>query len=280
MQITNEGFLNKNKLKTILEENGIFLSKNRGQNFLIDKNYRNRIITLINNDQIDKVIEIGAGLGVLTLPLAECKKEVISYEIDNKVYNYLSNINTHNNLQIHHKDFLKEEEKKLNLTKDYILCGNIPYNISSVILERILNLRFWKNIYFLVQKDFYNRLKSKPNKKDYSSLSVIAQTFFKIKFHFDIPSTAFFPEPKVESSFISLEFNNKDALNYIKYKYLIQSSFQMRRKKLINNLKKMKEFDNSWIEKLEGINIDYSKRAESFSKNDFEDIYIELGDFL
>ena len=237
------GYHSKNNLVNILNSNKLKLAKSRGQNYIISKNHLDKISDAIDTESYDLVIEIGTGLGALSTNLAQKSKLLITYEIDKGICEFLKEQELSNNIILRHEDFLKasftEEKEKY---KNILVCGNIPYNISSPIIEKILSEKLSETAYFLVQKEFANRLLADINTKDYSSFSVIMQTIFNVEKLFNIDRNAFYPIPEVESTFIKIELKKNIEFIYENlelYKQIVHTSFSMRRKKLINNLKKL-----------------------------------------
>ena len=210
-------------------------SKKFGQNFLVDQNVLEKIVNLINIKNQD-VVEIGAGLGFLTLKLLEKVKTLISYEIDQNMIKVLKNEINNDKFTLVEGDFLKQEFKFKNKK---ILFGNIPYNITSDILFKLFkNSNKFSSAIIMVQKEVAKRLTSKVGSKNYGKLAISAKHFCVIKKEFKVSSKSFFPIPKVDSTLISLKFNNNDYESSKKFLEFIKNCFAMRRKTLFNNLKK------------------------------------------
>ena len=144
--------------------------KRFGQNFLMDQNILNKIVTIINLED-QKVIEIGPGYGALTKHLVAIAKEVIAFEIDYNLSDFLKEIfKEQSNLKIINQDFL---EIDLSCYQDYLIVANIPYNITTEILFKIFaNYQNFETIILMVQKEFAIRLCAKLNQLGYGKLAI------------------------------------------------------------------------------------------------------------
>lgn len=267
-----------NKINKILKENDFNFKKKFGQNFIIDKNI---IDNIINKSDIDKdtlVIEIGPGAGSLTNPLGKVSKNVLAYEIDDKVKPILEK-NIHSNTKIIYDDFLKrniEDDIKDYKFKKLYVIANLPYYITTPIIfkliEEIIKL---DKIVIMVQKEVGERFNAKPNTKQYNALTILLNYHFTVEKLLDVSRNVFIPKPNVESVVVSL--TNKEKLpvkNEEKFIKLVKDSFKQKRKTIKNNLK---NYDLKKIEKvLKKNNLDLSVRAEAIPI----EIFIELSNSL
>ena len=211
--------------------------KSVGQNFLIDQNVINKIVSIVNIKD-KNILEIGPGTGNLTLEILKRKpKKIILIEKDNNLVDLLQN-RFDKNVKIINEDVLKINECLLD---DQILTvfGNLPYNISTEILSKwILNLsqnKIWFNCLVLMfQKEVADRIISKFNTKDYGRLSILANWRLNIKKIFDIQPSCFQPQPKIQSSVLLFE-PRKNFLKFKNPKNLekITRAFFMHRRKMI-----------------------------------------------
>ena len=182
--------------------------KSLGQNFLIDQNIINKIISVVDIEN-KNVLEIGPGTGNLTLEIVKKNpKKVILIEKDNVLAKNLTH-KFNNNIEIINNDILKINENDL-CDQSLIVFGNLPYNISTEILSKwILNLdinKVWFSYLVLMfQKEVADRIVSKFNTKHYGRLSILANWRLKIKKIFDIKPASFQPKPKVESTVLFFE---------------------------------------------------------------------------
>lgn len=262
----------KNEVKNYLKENSIFPNKNRGQNFLCDRNIANNIANIVVNNRSKYCLEIGGGLGSLSEILINIYKENLTIaEYDKALYNHLIRKYSNNsNINIIHKDILTVNIEDIKKEVKFDIYGNIPYNIASPIMEWLFCDCYekWNYAVFMVQSDFANRLIAKPNTENYSSLTLFANFMSDIKFEYNVSKEVFYPKPNVESSVISIipKKVNFEILNI--FKSVSKTLFHNRRKNIKNN------FINSPyinIEKekideiLEKANIDKNDRGESLS---------------
>ena len=160
--------------KNILNQHGIKLNKNLGQNYLIDKNKRDQIINFGNIDENDVILEIGTGIGTLTIELAKKAKKVIAIEQDKKIYEILAGRLKEeklDNVELINDDALNVEFPKFNK-----IISNLPYQISSPITFKFLNYDFDLAI-LMYQKEFAERMNGEVGTKNYSRLS--AMLYFK-----------------------------------------------------------------------------------------------------
>ena len=214
-----------------------------GQHFLIDDNISKKIVDNINFKKFKKVIEIGPGKGALTKHLLHIKDILTLIEVDNESVVFLKNEFLNEKLDIIENDFLKFDILSAYPSEENILIiGNFPYNISSQILfKSIDNYKSVKAIIGMFQKEVAERIISKNNSKQYGILSVKTQLFYDTKILFDVSPNVFFPKPKVNSAVISL--TRKENINIDcdleLLDRIIKLSFQHRRKKIKNSLKKL-----------------------------------------
>ncbi|MCX5696189.1 MAG: 16S rRNA (adenine(1518)-N(6)/adenine(1519)-N(6))-dimethyltransferase RsmA [Candidatus Omnitrophica bacterium] len=219
--------------------------KSLGQNFLIDQNIRLKIINSLDLKPDDIVLEVGSGRGELTGLIAAKIKQVYGIEIDKRLYDLLTQtLSERKNIQIINQDILKFDLAgfiKENKIKSRIkVFGNIPYYISSPIIERLLNFRkSLSAIFITVQKEFAKRVVSLPGNKDYGSFSCFVQYYTLPRIIFEISKNCFKPAPKVDSAFLELKIREFPAV-LVKDEGLlfsiIRGAFNQRRKTLKNSL--------------------------------------------
>lgn len=247
--------------------------KSLGQNFLKDKNIIKKIADSINPTEEDLIIEIGPGAGALTKELVKKKSEVICFEIDTRLKEILEQINSEK-LTIIYKDFLSIKIKEYidqNKYKNLYFVGNLPYYITTAIINKIVKESNPYEITIMVQKEVADRFSAKPGTKDYSSISIFLQYNFDIERVCNVSKTCFEPVPKVDSSVIKFKRNKKISANdEEKFYKLIKDSFTQKRKNLKNNLK---GYDLNKIQMiLKKYDKDLTARAEQLSIEEFIDI--------
>ena len=219
--------------------------KSLGQNFLIDKNIQKKIASVCSLSKEDVVLEIGAGMGDLTKQLAIAAKKVYALEVDRRLFPLLEqNLSAHSNCQILKADILKFDIHKFlqdNRMKQKIkVIGNIPYYISSPIIEHLIQHRAnIDTVFMTVQKEFGRRVNATAGSKEYGSFSCFVQYYAQTRIIFEIKKGSFKPSPKVDSCFLSLKFRQKppvEVRNEEMLFKLIRSAFNQRRKTLRNSL--------------------------------------------
>lgn len=281
-------FYSKKAIKYFLKEDKLFINKKYGQNFLINAGV---VDTIINKAQITKkdiVFEIGCGLGGLTNKLLNTGAQIVGFEIDKAYSTHLLNIFAkNNNFNLYTGDFLKIADKvisKYNLQdfKQIIFVGNLPYYITTPILEKIFTMPYnFNSAYFMMQKEVAQRIMAKSGTKKYGSISIFCNYHSNIKTICDISSKSFFPQPNVDS--IVMEFTNKKNFNVDNEKLFFKISrslFINRRKQLKNNLLLSPFLTNVekelTIDSLTHLNISTSIRGEMLSIPDIVKIANEV----
>ena len=226
--------LKLSEVKSILRGYNIHPSKRLGQNFLIDQNIKDKIIASVQLNKESVVLEIGPGLGALTGDLCEKAKKVIAIEKDKRLCSFLLNTA---GLDLINNDILEYGFK--DISSKLIVVGNLPYSISSPILNKLIdNRERITSIYVTVQLEFGERIAALPGTKDYGSLSCYAQIYGDPKILFKIPRGAFFPVPEVDSCFLKIDFEKKidSSIDQVLLFRIIRSSFEKRRKTILNSL--------------------------------------------
>jgi 16S rRNA (adenine1518-N6/adenine1519-N6)-dimethyltransferase len=218
--------------------------KSLGQNFLVDKNIRNKIISNCSFSPEDTLLEVGSGRGELTVLFSKFVNKLYAVEIDKRLYEHLElELSACSNCLLVKDDILKMDLRKF-LAKEKVLkikvFGNIPYYISSPLIEYFINYRdLISEIFITVQKEYALRLVACAGSKTYGSLSCFAQYYLEPEILFNIKKNSFFPAPKIDSSFLRLKVRSKspcvvsDEELFFK---IIRGSFNKRRKTLRNSL--------------------------------------------
>ena len=251
-----------------------------GQNFLIDKNIINKIINVVDINENNTIIEIGAGYGNLTKYIINRNpKKIFAIEKDKKLSLFLKKkFKLSKNLKVINEDILNIIQKN-NLGKNIIVFGNLPYNISTKILASLIMLNKWPPWYdiliLMFQKEVADRIIAKTRTKEFGRLAVLSNWRLDIKKHFDISKNCFFPKPKINSTLLSFKpkkintFNLKNPKNLEKVTRILFSN----RRKMIN--KSFKKLFKEKISMVKNLNIDLTKRPEELSNETFYKIAIE-----
>ena len=234
--------------------------KRFGQNFLIDDQIINRIVSTISPKKSDDIVEIGPGKGALTFPLLEHLDHLSVIEIDRDLISLLK-LKKQDKLTIYEADALKFD---YGLISDNLrIVGNLPYNISSPLLFRLLSSKNQIiDMTFMLQKEVVDRIVASHGSKTYGRISVMMQAFFEVESMFTVPKESFDPQPKIESAILYLKTRTKPLTENIKLlEKIVKISFSQRRKTLKNCLKS--------ILSQEQTKIDLSQRAEMLSVENF-----------
>lgn len=257
-------------VKEILNERGLSPSKKLGQNFLTDYNTIEKIAnTVPAENRSERAFEIGAGLGALSHALSKRYKSLSCVEFDSGLFRFLYE-NAAANSAIIHSDVLKT-----SIETGSDVYGNIPYNISSQILQWLLieNNGKWNFAVFLVQKDFAQRICASPGESSYSPISLLAAFASDIKIEFSVGKNVFLPKPKIDSAVISIKPTERfDIDAFPSYRRLVRSAFHNRRKTAVNNFIKSPYLSlskNDALKLLSAIGADPRVRGEELSPDEY-----------
>ncbi|UZD23339.1 16S rRNA (adenine(1518)-N(6)/adenine(1519)-N(6))-dimethyltransferase RsmA [Algoriphagus halophytocola] len=214
--------------------------KHLGQHFLTDLSIAEQIAQAVKGHmEVKKVLEIGPGMGVLTDFLLEGELELYLIDIDKESVAYLHKKYPTLNEQIIAGDFLKMNLEELFAEK-FAIAGNFPYNISSQIFFKILEVKNQvSEVVCMLQKEVAERIASPKGNKSYGILSVLLQAYYDIEYLFTVPPHVFDPPPKVNSGVIRLTRNSVDKLDCDEklFTKVVKAGFGNRRKTLRNCLK-------------------------------------------
>ena len=244
--------------------------KRLGQHFLHDKNIINKIISNLKINIKDIFIEIGPGEGALTTPLLERVENIILIEKDRDLIPILEKKYNHKKVKIVNQDILKCELSNL-IKKNTRIVGNLPYNISTEIIFKLLPFsKDIKDLHFMLQKEVVDRIVAAPGTKIYGRLSVMTQVYFTVKKLFDISPNVFIPKPKVDSAYIRLipkDYAFDNLIHEQKFRSIVNTVFSARRKMIKTSLKGV--IDSQLLQKLL---IEPSSRPEVLSVQNYIDI--------
>lgn len=244
--------------------------KRFGQNFLVDQNIIDAIISAIAPKPDQNLIEIGPGQGALTAPLLSQCPSLTILELDRDLIPLLeSKFQQFPNLAIHQGDALKTDFSQFYIEgKPLRIVGNLPYNISTPLLFHLLeSYHKIQDMYFMLQREVVERLSAVPGEKNYGRLSVMAQYHCEVQPLFLVPATAFRPIPKVESAIVLIKPYQKKPFVAKDLKHLatlVRCCFQQRRKTIKNSLKQFLS-----TEQMNQLDIDLSLRPQNLSVEKF-----------
>lgn len=258
-------------------------NKKFGQNFISDKNL---LAAIVNDAQIssnDEVLEIGAGGGALTQELATKAKKVVSYEIDKTLTEHLNELSKQfDNLEIIIDDALKLpiQEIEQNFEGEYKLVANLPYYITSPLIFKFLEqTKRCKSITVMVQQEVAQRFCAKAGDENYGIPSVMLNFYCDCKIMRNVSRKMFFPMPNVDSAVIRLDRKEIPYSDEFisKFSKIVNSSFAMRRKTLINNLtKNLKVSKEEILKILKNLNLSEMVRAEELTIEDYKNLTQQL----
>lgn len=251
-----------------------------GQHFLTDRAVVRKMIGLMALDGSEVVIEIGPGLGALTLPLAERVARVVAVEKDQRLFRILGEkIETEGiqNVTLLHADILKRDLLALTGDKQEKIrvVGNLPYNISSPMIEKVILERAGVDrAVFMLQAEVAQRLAAKPGTKAYGALTVWVQYHAMVRLLFPVPRKAFYPVPKVESMVVELDFRTphpRRTPDVTHLRKVVKAAFAYRRKTILNA---MAGGGREWDKEVLGramahCSVDPGRRAETLDLDEF-----------
>lgn len=212
--------------------------KRFGQNFLTNTNAAKRIVELLDASPDDLVVEIGGGRGDLTQHLVATGANIVVIELDRDLAPALQERFVDSaNLRIMQSDILRVEARSLlGSRSDMKLIGNLPYNITSPIIEWIVeNRRFIPRVVIMVQREVAQRIAAIRDSKDFGALTVFVQLFYAVRREFDLKPGSFFPAPKVSSSVLTLKRLERPLVSSAGFpalRRLTAASFRWRRKQM------------------------------------------------
>ncbi|MFT4861838.1 MAG: 16S rRNA (adenine1518-N6/adenine1519-N6)-dimethyltransferase [Pseudohongiellaceae bacterium] len=240
--------------------------KRFGQNFLHDQTVIDKIIAAINPKPDDHLVEIGPGQGAITAPLAASGAPLDCIELDRDLASFLTTqFQALDHVTVHQQDVLKFHIAKLSTVPHSMrVIGNLPYNISTPVLFHLLKSHsLIRDMTFMLQLEVVQRMSAGVGDKNYGRLGIMLQYFCQVEHLFNVPSTAFTPQPKVSSAIVRLTPHQDMPLvadDVKSLEIIVRNAFNQRRKTLKNSLKDI----TSGLD-LGGLGIDLSLRPENLS---------------
>lgn len=270
--------------RAILRELGLRPSKGLGQNFLVDESVPPKILAAAGIGPDDAVIEIGPGVGVLTLRMAPIVRKLTAVELDRRLYPYLHQaLDPYPGFRLVEGDALEFAPAELE-PEPYKLVANIPYYITSAILRHFLESdhRPSKTV-LMVQKEVAQRIVAGP--PDMSLLAVSVQFYGKPKIWSYVPAGAFFPLPKVDSAVLVIETylpgeQPCPGVDERRFFEIVRAGFSQKRKQIANSLAAglASQVDKTQVQAaLAAAGIESTRRAESLTLEEWARLYASLG---
>lgn len=263
----------------LLKREKLYAGKEMGQNFLSDPATARMIVDRTRIDKNTRVLEIGPGLGALTIPIARAAGQVVAVELDRGLIPLLKQELADegiDNVKIFNQSILKTDIKEMAQGEKLVVMGNLPYNISSQILFRLVkNRSVIESAFLMFQKELATRLLAAPGGRDFSRLSAVVQYAAKISLVTDVKPNAFFPRPKVDSTVLKFEFFDSPDMTEPMEDLLfavIKAAFSKRRKTLNNSMAGGELGLDKKVAKqaLVAAGIDPGRRAETLEIEEFK----------
>ncbi len=247
--------------------------KSLGQNFLTDKNKINAIVNALPNLADFTVVEVGPGTGAVTKKIVDMAKQIIAIEIDTDMIDILNEIEN-NNFKLINEDILKINWEDILPKKGNLqFISNLPYYISTKIMFKVALEPRFEYMSIMLQKELVDRIVANPGTRTFGRLSVSVNSLFQLEEKIKVPRGSFSPAPNVDSVFIVLK--RKDInFDVEKYFNFIKAAFGLKRKTLINSLKKYSpEIVNDVLIELEKRDIKINIRAEQIDVDTYISIF-------
>lgn len=252
----------------LLRRHGLRAKKEWGQNFLADEHTLASLAGLAQPEPGDTVVELGAGLGHLTRALAARGARVVAVERDRELAPILR-------AQLPGVEVIEADAKTFDFSvvaraeRSVVVCGNLPYHLSSPILFHLLDQRRWlRRAVVLLQREVAHRIAAVPGGRDHGVLSVLVQQVAEISLRLEVSRRAFTPPPQVESSALVLDFlvePRAQVCDERRFRALVKAAFAQRRKTLWNALRSVAGARDA----MERLGIDPQRRAETLSVEEF-----------
>lgn len=266
--------------KEIINKYSFAFQKKFGQNFLIDSNILESIVSAADITKDDFVLEIGPGIGTMTQYLCEAARQVVAVEIDKMLIPILKDtLSEYDNVEVINQDVLKLDIKALaqekNNGKPIKVVANLPYYITTPIIMGLFESKVpIENITIMVQKEVADRMQTGPGSKDYGALSLAVQYYADAKVQLNVSASCFMPRPNVDSAVIKLTAHEKPVVDVdetLMFK-VIRASFNQRRKTLVNGLKNSSELDytkEEIVQAIKAIGKEENIRGEKLTLEEF-----------
>ena len=271
-------------IKKVMGENGVTFSKGLGQNFLVNPTVCPRMADAVRESTDGKigVLEIGAGVGVLTKELLERCEKVVCVELDTRLFPVLDDtLSGYDNLTLINADILKVDLEKVIEEHfdgmEIFVCANLPYYITSPVIMRLLEEKLpFKKIIVMVQKEAGDRLCAKVGTRESGAVTVAVNYYAKARKLFDVSRGSFMPSPNVDSCVIELDLTQKGDYNVKDEKLffkMIKSAFAQRRKTILNSISSGMGIDKAKLSQaIENAGLSQTARAEALTMEELTDL--------
>jgi 16S rRNA (adenine1518-N6/adenine1519-N6)-dimethyltransferase len=260
-------------------ERSSYAKRSFGQNYLIDHAYIDKVVGALALNEGETVVEIGAGRGALTEALLATGAIVAAIEIDRDLHPVLqARFGVLPNFSLIADDVLQVNIAGLFadncITPPAKLIGNLPYNISTAILQRVIEAReLFSTAVFMFQREVVERITAAPGNSERGFFTVITESAFDAVNLFDVPPAAFSPRPKVWSSVVSLRPKPRSPGDDPKFRRLVSMAFAQKRKTILNNLR---SYSPDAVAALDTAGIDPRRRSETLTLEEWFRLYDEF----
>lgn len=262
-------------IRSVLEKHGFNFSKALGQNFLINPSVCPRMAEYSLADENTGVIEIGAGIGVLTAELAKIAKKVVCVELDTRLLPILDEtLADFDNIEIVNADVMKTDLRALIEEKfqgmDVVVCANLPYYITSPVITMLLESRLpIKAVTVMIQKEAADRLCTPVGSRDSGAITVCTNYYAEVRQLFNVSRGSFMPAPNVDSTVIRLDIRENPAVEVSdekKFFKMVKAAFAQRRKTALNSISSGMGISKAQVaEALRNAGLDENVRAEKLT---------------
>ncbi len=269
-------------IRRVMEKHGFSFSKALGQNFLINPTVCPRMAEMCGADKNTGVIEIGAGVGVLTAELAKVAGKVVCVELDTRLLPVLDEtLADFDNVEIVNADVMKVDLHKLIKEKfpgmRVVVCANLPYYITSPVITMLLESRLPIDaITVMIQKEAADRLCTPVGSRDSGAITVCTNYFAQAKILFNVSRGSFMPAPNVDSTVIRLDIRKEPPVKLDdegKFFRMVRAAFSQRRKTAVNSISSGMGIGKQQVaQALEKSGIDVNVRAEKLSMQELAEI--------
>lgn len=271
-------------IKKVMGENGVTFSKGLGQNFLVNPTVCPRMADAVRESTDGKigVLEIGAGVGVLTKELLERCEKVVCVELDTRLFPVLDDtLSGYDNLTLINADILKVDLEKVIEEHfdgmEIFVCANLPYYITSPVIMRLLEEKLpFNKIIVMVQKEAGDRLCAKVGTRESGAVTVAVNYYAKARKLFDVSRGSFMPSPNVDSCVIELDLTQKGDYKVKDEKLffkMIKSAFAQRRKTILNSISSGMGIDKAKLSQaIENAGLSQTARAEALTMEELTDL--------
>ena len=270
-------------VERLLTKHGFRFSKSLGQNFIIDESVCPNMAEALEAVETTGVLEIGAGIGVLTKELCRAAKKVVSIEIDSKLYPVLDEtLGGFDNFELVEGDVMKLDlnaliEEKFKGCESVKVCANLPYYITSPVIMLLLESRLKiDEIIVMVQREAAERLTARLGTRNSGAVTAAVEYYAEAEILFDVSRECFMPSPKVDSAVIKItprEEAKYEVKGEKQFFSLIRAAFAQRRKTLVNSVSATLGISKEKNNALSELGIEPNARAEKLTMEDYVNLY-------